>query len=151
MWYEWYPADAVQITNLTVKPGDTVNAGVSVLNTALAANQCSVTVYVGSTRVSFVVNAPSGTTFGGHSGECIVERPKVNGAVAQLPNFDTVTINGGGVSFKPPYVAKTPPPIPNVVNWGNDNPTLVTMVDDQGNTLATASDVDSLHIKVVKN
>ena len=53
-----------------------------------------------STEPRFVVNAPSGTTFGGHSGECIVERPKVNGAVAQLPNFDTVTINGGGVSFK---------------------------------------------------
>lgn len=78
-WYEWYPADTVEIANLPVRPGDAVYFNVRRLSSTLA----DLMAIVAGKGVSMTFAAPSGTTLGGQSAEWIVERPswRVNGTL----------------------------------------------------------------------
>lgn len=84
-WWEWFPASEVAITNLPVSPGDTMYCLICVNSTTTA------TVYISnqSSGVStrFTITAPSGTKLVGNSAEWIVERPTVNGSLANLSDY----------------------------------------------------------------
>jgi hypothetical protein len=75
----------VAITNLPVSPGDTMYCLICVNSTTTA------TVYISnqSSGVStrFTITAPSGTKLVGNSAEWIVERPTVNGSLANLSDY----------------------------------------------------------------
>ena len=89
VWYEWYPADPVAITNLTVQPGDLVVCSV----TALSSNTAQVFMSVNNVGVSFSFTAPSGTNLVGNCAEWIVERPQpLNepGQYLTLPQYAVV-------------------------------------------------------------
>jgi hypothetical protein len=95
-WYEWFPADSVEIANLPVEPGDTVYFNVRRLSNTLA----DLMAIVAGKGVSMTFAAPSGTTLGGQSAEWIVERPsrKVNGNYIpyDLPQFEPVHFRQAG-------------------------------------------------------
>jgi hypothetical protein len=107
-WYEWYPEPEIQITNLSVNPGDMV----TLLLCSAGAGSSSGSLYFtnrttgDSTSLSF--NAPSGTTLVGNCAEWIVEAPTVGGQQSSLADYgevffsvceafltDSTTVNGG--------------------------------------------------------
>jgi hypothetical protein len=82
-WYEFYPAASVEITSISVHPGNTI----------------AVTVTYSSSTSSFSIQVQDGTQSYTHTGtvsgaertsaECIAERPEVNGRLASLADFGT--------------------------------------------------------------
>jgi hypothetical protein len=86
-WYEWYPNNSVQITNLPVAPGDDMFVHVwqtsSTQGNAYLVNQNT------NQWVSIPFTAPTNpkTTLVGNSAEWIVERPTVNGVLTWLTNY----------------------------------------------------------------
>jgi hypothetical protein len=101
-WYEWYP-NAETIVSLPVGPGDYVTVevsycgGCSVKGSALLLND------VTGKSVSIGFNPPSGATYLGDSAEWIMERPTVNGALADLPNYSLMYFSyaAANVGFEP--------------------------------------------------
>lgn len=108
-WHEWYPSSWVEITNLTINPGDLVTM---LICTAQGAGSTSVTIYFGNQTsgisTSYTITAPAGTKLAGNSAEWIVETPVVNGVLTQMPDYGEVffstcdagltngiTVNGG--------------------------------------------------------
>jgi hypothetical protein len=90
-WIEWYPYSEVRISNLPVSAGDTVE--VIVWYTTSAPNgHAYIANLTKKVAVSGWFNQPSGTTFVGNSAEWIVEAPTVNGSLATIPNFGSVTL-----------------------------------------------------------
>jgi len=100
-WWEWFPAGEVAITNLPVSPGDIMYCLICVNSTSTA------TVYITNqsslVTTSFSITAPTGTTLVGNSAEWIVERPTVNGSVANLTDYKVVYFDEGiaGLSGAP--------------------------------------------------
>lgn len=84
-WWEWYPAGEVKIANLPVSPGDVMYC----LICADSTTHATVTFSNQSTGVGtrFDITAPSGTSLTGNVAEWIVERPSVNGSVANLTDY----------------------------------------------------------------
>jgi len=84
-WWEWYPAGEVKISNLPVSPGDVmyclICADSSTHATVSFSNQ---SIGVGT---RFDITPPAGTTLTGNVAEWIVERPSVNGSVANLTDY----------------------------------------------------------------
>jgi hypothetical protein len=100
-WWEWFPAGEMAITNLPVSPGDVMYCLICVNSTT------SATVYISNqsslVTTSFSIAAPTGTTLVGNSAEWIVERPTVNGSVANLTDYKVVYFDEGiaGLSGAP--------------------------------------------------
>jgi peptidase A4-like protein len=107
-WHEWYPSSWVNITNLTILPGDLI----SMLICTAGAGSTSATIYFGNVSsgltTSYTITAPTGTKLVGNSAEWIVETPGINGQTAQMPDYGEVffstcqagltngsTVNGG--------------------------------------------------------
>ncbi len=92
-WWEWFPAGEVAITNLPVSAGDIMYCLICVNSTTTA------TVYLtnqsSGVSTSFSITAPRGTTLVGNSAEWIVERPTVNGSVANLTDTKAVYFDEG--------------------------------------------------------
>jgi hypothetical protein len=91
-WYEWYPNAETQVS-LPVAPGDEIHAYLyyyssSPYGRALLVNE------VAQQYVSVGFNPPSGTTYEGNSAEWIMERPTVNGSLADLPNYGSIFFSG---------------------------------------------------------
>jgi hypothetical protein len=87
-WYEWYPFAETELS-LSVGAGDFMQLDVyyttsSPYGHAVLLNE----VTHQSTVVGF--NPPAGTTYEGNSAEWIVERPTINGSLADLPNYANV-------------------------------------------------------------
>ena len=108
-WWEWYPANEVQITNLPIDPGDMVTM---LICSQQAAGSTSATVFFTNrttgASTSFAFSAPAGTTLVGNSEEWIVEAPTVGGAQSAIADYGEVfftvceavtnkgvTLNGG--------------------------------------------------------
>lgn len=132
LWYEWYPADAVDITNLPVNPGDTVTCLVNRLGDVPADATVVFTVN-GTAGVSIFFKIPDNTTFFGSSAEFIVERPTLvdifgNKTLAALPAYVDVV-------FSQMQVTLSDGTIPNLQN----NAILVTMADQDGAVLSVPS------------
>jgi peptidase A4-like protein len=98
-WWEWFPAGEVKITNLPVEAGDVMYCLICADTTTHA------TVYFSNqsqgVSTGFEITPPSGTTLTGNVAEWIVERPNVNGSVANLTDyaacyFDECIAGGAG-------------------------------------------------------
>jgi Peptidase A4 family len=92
-WHEWYPSNWVEITNLSISPGDLV----SVLVCTQGAGSTTATIYFGNqssgVSTSYQITAPSGTKLVGNSAEWIVETPKVNGVLTDMPDYGQVFLS----------------------------------------------------------
>ena len=84
-WVEWYPYNETRVSAPAMHPGDLVL--VEVWNTS-ATTGC-VWFYNLSTQqtATYALTAPGGTTLVGNSVEWIVERPGINGGLANLTNY----------------------------------------------------------------
>jgi hypothetical protein len=98
-WWEWFPANEVAISNLPVSAGDVmyclICADTSSHATMYFSNQSQ------GVGTQFEVTAPAGTNLTGNVAEWIVERPSVNGSVANLTDyaacyFDECIAGGNG-------------------------------------------------------
>jgi len=109
-WYEWVPAAAVSIQNVTITPGDVI--WIEVWSTS--ATEGNVYVSNANTQQSFYIDfqAPPGTQLLGNSAEWITERPLLsNGQLATLTNYTYVpfwdsyvwTFGGSTYPFSDPY------------------------------------------------
>ncbi len=101
IWFEWYPNNAYEITNLPVGPGDVV-AGVL----EATSNTTGAFYVVNETTNTYTIvslSAPAGYSLVGSSSEWIVELPSVNNTLGVLTNYiadfmvNTVAVqkNGG--------------------------------------------------------
>jgi hypothetical protein len=90
-WWEWYPYPEVQITNLSVGPGDMITI---LLCSAQGAGSTTGTVYITNRTtgdsVSVGLTAPQGTTLVGNCAEWIVEAPTVGGAQSAIADYGEV-------------------------------------------------------------
>ncbi|MEO6799736.1 MAG: G1 family glutamic endopeptidase [Rhodanobacter sp.] len=93
VWWEWFPASEVAITNFAVAAGDTMYCLICVNSSNTATihltNQSS------GLSTSFSITAPKGTSLRGNSAEWIVERPTINGNVASLSDTKVVYFDEG--------------------------------------------------------
>ena len=98
-WWEWFPAGEVKISNLPVSPGDVMYCLICADTTSHA------TVYFTNQSQGvgprFEITPPSGTRLTGNVAEWIVERPTINGSVANLTDyaacyFDECIAGGSG-------------------------------------------------------
>jgi hypothetical protein len=87
-WYEFYPAGSVQITKLTIHPGDTISANVTYSSGKFIAGIKDVT-----TGVSFKTAATAVSGAQESSAEWIAESPSGQIGVLELANFYKVTFN----------------------------------------------------------
>ncbi len=84
-WYEMYPNYSVNLTNLTIKPGDLITASVSYLS-----GKYTLTIADGSQKDTIT---QSGSSFQRSSAEWVVEAPSSNSGVLPLANFGTDTFS----------------------------------------------------------
>jgi len=84
-WWEWFPSGEVKISNLPVSPGDVMYC----LICADSTTHATVSFSNQSTGVGtrFDITAPGRTALTGNVAEWIVERPTVNGSVANLTDY----------------------------------------------------------------
>jgi len=92
LWYEWYPAASVRITNLSIAPGNLIEAYIWYSTTAPLGNAYLVNL-TNNTSTYIGFNPPAGTTFQGTSAEWIVEAPTVNSSQSLLTNYTVVPWN----------------------------------------------------------
>jgi hypothetical protein len=90
-WHEWYPQGWVDITNLTINPGDLISM---LICTPQGAGSTTATIFFSNltsgVSTSYSITAPSGTKLVGNSAEWIVETPVVNGELTQMPDYGEV-------------------------------------------------------------
>jgi hypothetical protein len=90
-WHEWYPSSWVEITNLSISPGDLVSM---LICSAQGAGSTTATIYFGNqssgVSTSYQISAPGVTKLVGNSAEWIVETPIVNGALTDMPDYGQV-------------------------------------------------------------
>jgi hypothetical protein len=87
-WYELLPDHLVRISNINVQAGDTVTASISLINENTNTWSIEIADVTRSERFrkTFVYNSSR------LSAEWIVERPKVNGNISTLADFENVTL-----------------------------------------------------------
>ena len=129
-WTEWYPENEVQVTNLAVKPGDSVGIVLTFDNPggggAVLTNNTS------NQSVGFSISPPAGVALTGNCIEWIVERPGINGQYSTLAPYGSVVMqncdaNGGA----------------DLIYWPGQAPTgtidTFTMINTNGQTISQAS------------
>lgn len=84
-WYEWYPNAETEVS-VPASPGDVMDVEVE-YTTASPHGTAFISNLALNAGTAFSFNPPSGTTYVGNSAEWILERPTVNGALADLPNY----------------------------------------------------------------
>ena len=80
------PIRETRVTSPDVQPGDLMGAEVWYTTAAPYGNAYLVN-YTLQQAATYAFNPPSGTTYVGNSAEWIVERPGVNGGLANLTNY----------------------------------------------------------------
>lgn len=100
-FWEWWPNSWQAITNFPVSFGDTV-LGLICLESSTEAWFSLLNVTSGI-HAGFTFTAPAGTLSQENQAEWILERPAINGATAQLPNFGEIyfdsAMGGHGLDF----------------------------------------------------
>ncbi len=90
-WWEWFPDNEVQITNLPIAAGDMVTM---LLCSTEGAGSTTGTVYFTNrttgASTSVGLTAPAGVSLAGNSAEWIVEAPTVNGAQSAMADYGEV-------------------------------------------------------------
>jgi len=102
-WFEWFPNFSIAVPNFPVTPGDVVSLLLCATSSTTAfASMGNLTAEY---YTSFSFSAPPGTSLVGNCAEAIVERPGVNGQLAELPRYgevffdDTTANSASGVSY----------------------------------------------------
>lgn len=90
-WWEWYPNYEVRIPNFPVAFGDSIS--LLLCATGPSSAWMSIGNMTSKLYTSFSFNAPAGTTLVGNCAEAILERPQVNGVLAQLPRYGIIEFN----------------------------------------------------------
>lgn len=122
LWYEWFPDNSVDITNMPVGPGDILTCIVTATGRGSATVLFSVNGVTGA-RVGFTI--PGGAEFFGSSAEFIAERPTLGGSMVSLPGYS-------GVTFSQVTATLSDGSAMNLA----DNPIALTMTDDNGNAIS---------------
>jgi hypothetical protein len=93
-WYELLPSPSVTISNITVSPGDQIQASIQLVNATY--NQWTISINDTTADESFqnTFNYTSSQL----SAEWIVERPYVNHVISQLADFGSVTFSNCSAS-----------------------------------------------------
>jgi len=86
-WYELLPSFAVELTSISVSPGDTIIAHIDLVNSAT--NQWSILIIDATTGQAFSRNVVYNSTRS--SAEWIVERPTINKQISNLADFGNLT------------------------------------------------------------
>jgi hypothetical protein len=84
-WYEWYPYGEVRIGGFPIAPGDDMY--VEVWHTSSTQGYAYLVNYNNNQSVEVGFTAFPGFQLKGNSAEWVVERPTVNGSLANLTNF----------------------------------------------------------------
>ena len=135
-WFEWFPNFSIGISNFPVVPGDVVS--LVLCATSSTTEWMSIGNLTAEYYTNFSFSAPAGTSLVGNCAEAIVERPGVNGQLAELPRYgevffdDTTANSANGISY--PIGVGTP----------------ISMVADDGVTVISAptfeGDTDSIKV-----
>jgi Peptidase A4 family len=97
-WYEWYPNNWTNITNLPIAPGDELF--VVVWSTSATQGYAYMVNENTDQAVAIGFTAPAGTKLVGNSAEWIVERPTIGGSLATMTNYvDDPFWDGYAVTF----------------------------------------------------
>ncbi len=130
-WYEMYPNSLVEITSLTISPGNTISASVTYNGNGSFA--LKMTDNTTGKSFSTTQSLPSGSTAQRSSAEWIVEAPSSWFGVLPLANFGTVNFSEAQATFNNGITG----PIDNNPSWQN---TAIDMVSQSGTTtIATTS------------
>ncbi|MGA3291340.1 MAG: G1 family glutamic endopeptidase, partial [Candidatus Bathyarchaeia archaeon] len=86
-WYEVLPRGSITISNITVSPGDRMQASIQLVNATFNQWTINMTDTTAEQSFQYTVNYASSQL----SAEWIVERPAVNEVISQLANFGNVT------------------------------------------------------------
>jgi hypothetical protein len=135
-WYEFYPNPSVQISSLTVSPGDKISAEVSYSSST---GKFTTTITDGSHTFS-----TSGSVSGAarSSAEWIVERPalcRVHCSLTSLSNFGTVSLGMDYTGIAGTNYATISGSTGAIGSFGSANIHRITMVNSSGKTLAEPS------------
>jgi len=87
MWYELVPDYLIRIPNVHVKPNDTITASISLVNENT--NTWTITIKDVTRNEQFKKTVIYNSSR--LSAEWVIERPKVNGTVSTLADFESVT------------------------------------------------------------
>jgi hypothetical protein len=102
-WFEWFPNFSIAISNFPITPGDVVSLLLCATSPTTAWMSIGDLTAMNYTNFSF--SAPPGTSLAGNCAEAVVERPGVNGRLAELPRYgevffdDTTAVSASGVSY----------------------------------------------------
>lgn len=102
-WFEWFPNFSIGISNFPVTPGDVVSLLLCATSSTTAWMSIGNLTSMYYTNFSF--SAPAGTALVGNCAEAVVERPGVNGQLAELPRYgevffdDTTAYSANGVAY----------------------------------------------------
>jgi hypothetical protein len=144
-WYEWYPANAVTISNLTIAAGDSVF--VQIWATSPTQGRLYFVNFTTAKSVSLTFSAPTGTKLAGDSAEWIVEVPSVSTdgttfKAATLPNFAQVFMTDAFASSADPTngtVVPTSGLAPGAP--GSATPVAFTLVDNSRTVLNSVTNL----------
>ena len=138
-WFEWFPEFSIGISNFQVSPGDVVALVLCATSSTTA--WMSIGNMTSAQYTNFSFSAPNGTALVGNCAEAVVERPGIDGALAELPRYgevffdDTTAYSANGLSC--PIGIGTP----------------MYMVADDGTTLISSptfeADTDSIKVSYV--
>ncbi len=138
-WTEWYPYSSQTISNFPVNPGDDLHVWTWVRD---AAGNWDPKATVGwfylwnatqNVYAYLSTGAPSGTVFNGHTAEWVMERPTVNGSIANLAQYASPARITSAQAYDLNGVAH---------DYGADTSWRVTMTNG-GDTLSTVAPVDA--------
>ena len=144
-WYEWYPANAVTISNLNISAGDSVF--VQIWATSPSQGRLYFVNFTTAKSVSLSFSAPTGTKLAGDSAEWIVEVPSVstdgtNFKTATLPNFAQAFMTDAFAASADPAngtVVPTSGLAPGAP--GAATPVAITLVDKSRNVLNSVTNL----------
>jgi hypothetical protein len=91
-WFEWFPFSETRIGGLPIAPGE--EYFMEVWSTSSTKGHAYLVNVTKKKSVTIVFDAPKGTKLIGNSAEWITERPAVNGALANLTNYDSQKYSG---------------------------------------------------------
>ena len=123
-WVEWYPYGSVRVSNLPVTAGD--DMFVEVWNVSPTQGYAYILNYNNNQAVEIGLTPPSGTSLIGNTAEWVVERPGVNGGLANLTNY-VIDYFSSCYAYTFAGTQYTP---------GNSSALQLTMLDNNGNAIS---------------
>jgi Peptidase A4 family len=89
-WSEWFPESEVAISNFPVEAGDEITCLICTSGQGATSAAIFLANRSSGAATSFAITAPTHTQLVGNSAEWVVERPEVNGVLAELADYGSV-------------------------------------------------------------